>query len=73
MTAPLTPRQTDVLRELLHGKHDKEIAKELGLSYGVVKLHLKDISLRLGMEKLSRLSLALYAIEHRLLKEEDDD
>jgi len=39
----LTPRQMDVLRCLVHGKSNKEIAYELGLSQGTVKIHIAAI------------------------------
>lgn len=39
----LTPRQMDVLRCLAHGKSNKEIAYELGLSQGTVKIHIAAI------------------------------
>ncbi len=36
----LTPRQKDVLRLLAKGKANKEIARELDLAEGTVKIHL---------------------------------
>ena len=36
----LTPRQKDVLRLLAKGKSNKEIARELDLAEGTVKIHL---------------------------------
>ena len=39
----LTRRQRDVLDRLVEGKSNKEIASELGLSAGTVKIHVSSI------------------------------
>jgi len=39
----LTPRQLEVLRCLAEGKSNKEIARELGLAEGTVKIHIAGI------------------------------
>ena len=39
----LTPRQIDVIRAVAEGKSNKQIAYELGLSEGTVKLHVTQI------------------------------
>ncbi|MBI3348137.1 MAG: response regulator transcription factor [Burkholderiales bacterium] len=41
--AGLTPRQAEVLQALARGEPNKQIARELGLSEGTVKLHLAAI------------------------------
>jgi DNA-binding NarL/FixJ family response regulator len=46
----LTPRQHDVLKYLMKGHSNKEIAKHLGLFEGTVKIHLKAILQRLGAQ-----------------------
>jgi DNA-binding NarL/FixJ family response regulator len=38
-----TPRQSEVLRQLWEGKQNKIIARELGMSEGTVKVHIKQI------------------------------
>ncbi|WP_413205181.1 LuxR C-terminal-related transcriptional regulator [Rhodospirillum sp. A1_3_36] len=43
MISPLTPRQRDVLSLLGQGKSNKEIARQLTLSEGTVKLHVTAI------------------------------
>ena len=39
----LTPRQREVLSLMAEGKSNKEIAKELGLAAGTVKIHVSSI------------------------------
>lgn len=39
----LTPRQVDVLRRLMRGEPNKQIARELGLTEGTVKIHIAAI------------------------------
>lgn len=46
----LTPRQRDVLDELLLGKSSKEIARALDLADGTVKIHLAAIYRALGVK-----------------------
>ena len=46
----LTPRQIEVLRELVNGRSNKEIARELDLSPGTVKFHLAAIFRTLGVQ-----------------------
>jgi DNA-binding NarL/FixJ family response regulator len=42
-TRPLTPRQTEIIGLLALGKRNKEIARDLGLLEGTVKIHVKAI------------------------------
>ena len=44
----LTPRETDVLEQLIEGKSNKEIAAVLDLQVVTVKLHMKGILRKLG-------------------------
>jgi DNA-binding NarL/FixJ family response regulator len=44
----LTERQADVLRAALRGSSNKLIARELGISDGTVKTHLRAIYQELG-------------------------
>lgn len=53
----LTPRQRDVLRMLVAGKSTKEMAAELGLSSGTIKIHLK--ALYKGLKVNNRASAAV--------------
>jgi DNA-binding CsgD family transcriptional regulator len=58
----LTPRERDVLRLLGDGLSNAEIARELHLAIGTVRLHLKHILAKLGFA--SRTQAALRAYEH---------
>jgi DNA-binding NarL/FixJ family response regulator len=47
---PLTPREVRVLELVAHGRNNREIGAELGLSEGTVKNHLKVIFHKLGVD-----------------------
>ncbi len=49
----LTPRQKDVLTLVVHGDSNKEIARELGLGEGTVKVHLAALFRVLGVRSRS--------------------
>ena len=59
-----TPREQEVLGLLAEGQSNKQIARELDLSEGTVKVHVKHILKKLGLH--SRLEAALWAVEHRV-------
>lgn len=48
MTPELSNRQREVLAMLAIGKHAKEAARDMGLEYGTVKMHLERARLKLG-------------------------
>jgi len=54
----LTPRQLDVLGELGTGKSNREIARELGLAEGTVKVHITAILKALGVKNRTQAVLA---------------
>lgn len=58
--AELSPRETDILRELALGKSNKEISSSLMISVETVKFHLKNIQAKLGVS--NRLSAVLKGI-----------
>jgi DNA-binding NarL/FixJ family response regulator len=61
----LTPRQTDVLSALLHGKTNKLIAKELGLSIETVKDHVSAVLRVLGVRTRTQAVLVVGVIAQR--------
>jgi two-component system nitrate/nitrite response regulator NarP len=56
---PLTARENDVARLVAIGRRNKEIAHELGVSEGTVKMHLHNLYQKLGIG--SRTELAILA------------
>lgn len=62
--ADLTPRESDVVRQVARGQRNKEIARSLGITEGTVKMHLHNLYEKLGVS--SRTELAVLAKEHGL-------
>ena len=62
--AELTPRELEILCHVADGQSNKVIAKNLGISDGTVKLHVKAILRKLDVH--SRVEAAVIAVEHRL-------
>lgn len=60
----LTPREKEILELLAEGQSNKIIAKNLGISDGTVKLHVKSILRKLDIH--SRVEAAVIAVEHGL-------
>lgn len=57
----LTPRETELLREVARGLTNREVAQTLGLSEHTVKNHLKNILQKLHLD--NRVQLTRYAYE----------
>ncbi|MFV3074021.1 LuxR C-terminal-related transcriptional regulator [Niveispirillum fermenti] len=57
-TPALTQRQRDVLRCLREGKSNKQIAYELGLSEGTVKIHVTAVMRSLGVRNRTQAVIA---------------
>lgn len=57
----LTPRETEILGLLAEGQSNKVIARNLGISDGTVKLHVKAILRKLNVH--SRVEAAVLAVE----------
>jgi DNA-binding NarL/FixJ family response regulator len=64
----LTARELDVLRLVTAGRHNKEIATELGISENTAKYHLRNILEKLHAE--SRTEVATRALREGLLDRE---
>jgi two-component system nitrate/nitrite response regulator NarL len=62
--ADLTPRELEILGCLADGSSNKMIARELEITEGTVKLHVKAILRKLGVR--SRVEAAVAAVEHGL-------
>jgi two-component system nitrate/nitrite response regulator NarL len=62
----LTPREVEMIHEVVEGATNKEIAAKFLLSEQTVKNHLSSVFDKLGVS--SRLELALYAVNHKLLR-----
>jgi len=58
----LTPREGQIVAEVVAGKTNKEIAQELGVSLQTVKHHLTNIFDKVGVH--NRLELALFSIHN---------
>lgn len=56
---PLSPRQAEVMEAITSGLSNKEIARELGMSPGTVKVHVREIFSRLGARNRVE-AIALY-------------
>ena len=61
----LTPRELDVIRGIVAGYTNREIARDLGLSLQAVKNVLTTVYQKCHVR--SRLELAIFAINHQLL------
>jgi DNA-binding NarL/FixJ family response regulator len=57
-TATLTPRQRQILRLLMEGKSNKEIARSLGLGEGTVKIHIAALLRNLGVTNRAAAAVA---------------
>jgi len=61
----LTRRELDIIRAVLDGDTNRQIAARLSISENTVKRHLMHIYKKMGVS--SRVELALFAAHHRLL------
>jgi two-component system nitrate/nitrite response regulator NarL len=64
----LTPREREILCHLAAGQSNKVIARNLGISDGTVKLHVKAILRKLDVH--SRVEAAVIAVEQNLCKKQ---
>ena len=62
----LTPREFEILRHLAEGQSNKEIARDLGITDGTVKLHVRSILRKLAVR--SRVEAAVIAVEERIFQ-----
>lgn len=62
---PLTPREVDVLKLIVEGHTNRQIAEQLSISVRTVEGHRANLSEKLGLH--SRVELVRYAKEHGLI------
>ncbi len=55
----LTPREKEIIELKIKGLVDKQIAKELGISYGTVRNHIDKAKLKLRCLNTAQLALVL--------------
>lgn len=65
----LTPRETEILGLLAEGQSNKVIARNLDISDGTVKLHVKAILRKLNIH--SRVEAAVMAVQYGLMRKAD--
>jgi DNA-binding NarL/FixJ family response regulator len=65
----LSERERQVLRGVARGEPNKAIARACSITEGTVKVHLKTILRKISAQ--NRTQAALWAVENRLLSEED--
>lgn len=63
--APLTQRESEVLRQLAFGLTNKEIAQALGISYETVKEHVQHVLRKVGVS--DRTQAAVWAVRKGLV------
>lgn len=69
MTTPLTEREKEVLKRVVTGESNREIAAAFGLSEHTVKNHLKNILQKLHLD--NRVQLTRYAMEKGLFERKE--
>jgi two-component system nitrate/nitrite response regulator NarL len=65
----LTPREMDIVAGVAAGESNKDIARRLSLSEDTIKHHVSNTFDKLGV--FSRLELAIFAINHKLVRDVD--
>jgi len=62
--APLTLREAEVLREVVRGRTNKEIAQNLKISYETVKEHVQHVLEKIGVS--DRTQAAVWAVRNKI-------
>jgi two-component system nitrate/nitrite response regulator NarL len=66
LAGQLTPREKEVLAQLVGGKDNAEIARNLEVSANTVRTHVQSILTKLGVR--SRLQAAAFAVRHQVVE-----
>jgi DNA-binding NarL/FixJ family response regulator len=61
----LTPRELDILRSIVCGHSNKEIAAEHNITEDTVKGHLKNLFMKMGVS--DRTQAAIMAVQHGII------
>lgn len=69
LLVPLSPREMEILQYIAHGKSNKEIAYELGISRQTVKNHMTSILRKLAVN--DRTQAAIYALRRGWIRLQD--
>ena len=64
-SGPLSPREIEIVRMVVGGLRNRELAERLGVSEGTIKIHLHNIYKKLKVH--SRLELVLHAQANKLV------
>jgi DNA-binding NarL/FixJ family response regulator len=56
----LPPRQAEIARHIMHGKSDKQIARELGISLPTVRTHMSRLFKKLDLNDRVELILRVF-------------
>lgn len=67
--SPLTRRETEVLRLVVQGLLNKEIAEKMGVGMTTVITHRKNLTRKLGIRSVS--ALTVYAVTHGIIRVEE--
>jgi DNA-binding NarL/FixJ family response regulator len=67
VAAPLTLRETEVLKHVVAGRTNKEIAQEMKISYETVKEHIQHLLSKIGVT--DRTQAAVWAIREKIFEE----
>lgn len=65
----LTPREREVLKGVVKGLINKEIAAQMGVSTATVITHRKNLTEKIGTHSVS--ALTIYALAHGIVRSED--
>jgi DNA-binding NarL/FixJ family response regulator len=65
----LTPRERDVVRGVIAGRKNREMAQEFGLTEQAVKNVLSNVYHKCHVR--NRLELAMFALRHHLVSDEE--
>ncbi|MEJ2210653.1 MAG: response regulator transcription factor [Anaerolineae bacterium] len=69
LLVPLSPREMEILQQIAHGKSNKEIAYDLGISRQTVKNHMTSILRKLAVN--DRTQAAIYALRRGWIRLQD--